>query len=101
MGGYTDPRALDVCLVEGGIASACALPIPFLDSFEAVVVLLWLLLFFGGCLLPTMFGVMLNALPKNQRAFGNSTAHLIQNITGYFPAPLLYGAANSLFAGTT
>jgi MFS transporter, Spinster family, sphingosine-1-phosphate transporter len=56
------------------LASASAIPIPFLDNYRILLVLLWLLLFFGGCLLPALVGMMIGSVTKNLRAFANSTA---------------------------
>jgi len=33
IGGYSSKNALSLCLINGFLASACAIPIPFLNSF--------------------------------------------------------------------
>jgi hypothetical protein len=39
-----------------------AIPIPFIDNFVLFCVLLWFLLFFGGSILPSLTGIMLNTV---------------------------------------
>ena len=104
LGGYTGKEALDFCLVFGSLASLVALPVPFLNNFMAICVLLWFLLFFGGGLMPAVIGtefsylikfnflgIMLSSIPKKMRAMGYSTAQIVQNFLGYVPAPVVYG----------
>jgi hypothetical protein len=81
-------------MLNGIFASLCAIPIPFSNSFQIVVILLWFLLFFGGGLMPAVMGLMISSVPKKLRAFANSTASLFHNLLGYLPAPFIYGLAN-------
>jgi MFS family permease len=90
-GGYSSKPALTICLIFGTLASVFGLPIPFLNDFPTLVVFLWLVLFFGGALMPPVMGIMLSSIPKSMRAFGNSAAQILQNMLGYFPAPFVYG----------
>ena len=62
IGGYTDPRALKLSCIVAVFANMSALPIPFMNSFLVVKVLLWMLLFFGGFILPIITGVMLSSV---------------------------------------
>ncbi len=57
LGGYTGKSALDFCLVCGTLASLSALPVPFLNHFMTICVLLWLVMFFGGALMPAVIGM--------------------------------------------
>ena len=43
--------------------------------------------------------MMISSIPQKLRAFGSSTAQLVFNLLGYFPAPFLYGAINSVTGG--
>jgi len=43
-------------------ALMCALPIPWLSEFYQLAILFWLLLFFGGFILPTVTGIMINSV---------------------------------------
>lgn len=54
-----------------GIGSA--LFIPFLDGFFACATALWMVLFFGGAMMPGLTGIMMASVPPYLRAFGNST----------------------------
>lgn len=86
--------------MNGIFASLCAISIPCLNRFDLVIIMLWLLLFFGGSLMPAVTGLMLNSVQKNLSAFAYSTASLFHNLLGYLPAPFVYGYVNQL-AGNT
>ena len=73
-----------------------ALPIPFLYHKWTVYILLWWLLFFGAFMLPTITGMMLNSVHEDNRATANAIAVLLYNITGYLPAPYMYGIISTL-----
>jgi hypothetical protein len=55
-----------------------------------------LLLFFGGSLLPQVLGLMIDSVPKQQKAIASSITYLFNNLFGYLPAPFLYGAVSSI-----
>lgn len=59
-------------------------------------VLVWILLFLGGFILPTMTGIMLGAVSQNQRGSANSLAQLSNNLLGYLPAPYIYGILSTI-----
>ena len=90
-GGYTHPNAIKICLIYSIFASSCGIPIPFIENYKICVLLLWLLLFFGGCCIPSLMGIMISSVPKYLRSFANSNAQTFQNIFGYAPGPFLYG----------
>ena len=46
----------------GGFAVLSALPIPWMNEFYYVGILFWLLLFFGGFILPPVTGIMINSV---------------------------------------
>ena len=64
LGGYNSKSALILSLAVSMMCLGSAAPIPFLNNFEAFVGLLWLLLFFGGSILPCLTGIMLNTVEK-------------------------------------
>lgn len=71
-GGYENPKSvyyvfLFACL---GIGAACI--IPFVEAFIPAVILLWIVLFFGGSMMPGLTGIMMASVPPYLRAFGNS-----------------------------
>ena len=55
-GGYTGKNALNICIVFGCLAAIFGIPIPFLNGFWSVFGLLWLVLFFGGAIMPAITG---------------------------------------------
>ena len=67
MGGYrADASAtlqtLKTCNIFGLGAVICALPAAFIKNFYWCIISIWLVLFFGGALLPAMTGVCLTAV---------------------------------------
>jgi len=63
MGGYNTKKAQKLQVIMSTCALLCALPIPFLESYDAVATLFWGLLFFGGFVLPPLTGIMINTVP--------------------------------------
>jgi MFS family permease len=66
-----------------------------MNSFILTIVLAWLLVFFGGAILPTVTGIMINTVEPNQKTSANSLANLSYNLIGYLPAPSIYGAVSA------
>lgn len=71
MGGYADDpsataKTLFTCNLFGVGAVLCAIPTAFVDSFVGAVALIWLILFFGGALLPALTGVCLTSVRNVQ-----------------------------------
>ena len=64
---------------------------PFISDVAIFILLIWLLLFFGGFILPSLTGMMLNTVPENQRGSANSVAMFSYNLIGYMPSPFVYG----------
>jgi len=56
IGGYTGKDSLNFCLLFGALASLSAIPVPFMDRFLVVCILLWFVMFFGGALMPAIIG---------------------------------------------
>ena len=79
----------------GAFAVVCALLIPFFE-FHVFAVLIWLLLFFGGSVLPPVTGIMLNSVEQTKRTSANSVANFCYNLLGYLPAPTFYGLVSSI-----
>jgi hypothetical protein len=46
---------------------------PFVDEFYTITILLWIVLFFGGGMMPGLTGIMMVSVSPYLRAFGNST----------------------------
>lgn len=96
IGGYENPKTVYYVFIFSAIGIGSALFIPFVDSFIPVASLLWLVLFFGGAMMPGLTGIMMVSVSPYLRAFGNSTGEIIKNIFGYFPSPFVYGLLNTL-----
>lgn len=98
-GGYTAPKSLYMaCGIAAGCL-LCAAPIPFVTNFPFFILLLWLLLFCGGFILPAMTGIMLSTVDADARTTANSVANLIYNLAGYLPGPYVYGAIYDMGSG--
>ena len=59
LGGFEAPKTLYVTIGLATLCFLCAFPIPFIDNFWVFNVLLWLLMFAGGFILPPLTGMML------------------------------------------
>jgi len=90
-GGYQSPNALKIASVASIVAMASALPVPFVNNFPLFLILLWMLLFAGGFIVPVVTGIILVSVKPSLRTAANSLANLSYNLLGYLPAPFLYG----------
>jgi MFS family permease len=91
LGGYNDSRSYLLADIVGLFAVLVATPVPFLTTKWPVYIMMWMLLFFGSFILPTVTGMMLNSVPLDNRATANALAVLAYNLLGYLPAPFIYG----------
>lgn len=99
LGGYNDVRAQKVLMYAGLGAVAVSIPAPFMHHIEVFCILIWLLLFLGGFILPPLTGIMLNSVDEAHKASANSIANLTYNLFGYMPAPIFYGFVSSITGG--
>jgi MFS transporter, Spinster family, sphingosine-1-phosphate transporter len=77
----------------------CAIPIPYTNGYWSNVICLWLLLFFGGAILPSLTGIMLSTVTLSQKTAANSVANLLYNCAGFMPGPFVYGAIDDAYGG--
>ncbi len=56
IGGYNDDKAIEVCLKLGYAGLLVSIPIPIVNSLSLFVLFIWLLLFFGGAIVPGLTG---------------------------------------------
>ena len=91
LGGYNSKSALYLALIIATLCLCSASPIAFIDNYYLFIALLWLLLFFGGSILPCLTGIMLNCVDKELKTTANSIANLSYNLFGFLPAPTIYG----------
>ena len=64
---------------------------------KLVILLLWIILFFGGSLLPPIQGITIVCLPKKLQGSGTSFVIFFYNLLGYLPAPFAYGFLKDYF----
>lgn len=90
-GGYEAKHSILVCFVFGLLAGIAAIPVPITNDIFYFTLYLWLVLFFGGAILPNLIGIIITSLPHHLRGSANSMTNLITNLFGYLPAPAVYG----------
>jgi len=100
-GGYHTKKTRESLLIGCWICLAVTLPIPWTDDFFTFGLLVWLLLFFGGALLPSLTGIMLSSVPEHMRGSANSVATLTYNMLGWMPSPFIYGLVSKLAGDET
>jgi sugar phosphate permease len=100
-GGYNSRKAQKIQVMMGLCAMFSALPIPWMNNFYSVGILFWLLLFFGGFILPPVTGIMINSVGDYQKSSANSIANLCYNLFGFLPAPSVYGFVSSVTGGSS
>ena len=91
IGGYSKKGALIFSLIVAFLSIIPGVPLPLVDSLYLYATCLWLLLFFGASILPTIQGLAIACLPKNVQGSGNSFVIFFYNLVGYLPAPFVYG----------
>jgi MFS family permease len=94
-GGYKGAHqrvvALELCSTFGVLALVFSLPITLLSNIYAVVAFLWLMLFFGGAMLPACSGIVVSIIPRASRPTSSALALVVFNMFGYFLSLLLSG----------
>jgi len=63
-----------MCFILSCIAGGVSCPVPFLTSFYLTAFLIWVLLFLGGAMVPSLTGMMLCSVEPEYRAFANSNS---------------------------
>ena len=98
LGGYKDDSgasgvvALRACLFLGLGAVICSLVAAAWTEFWPTLISIWLVLFFGGAILPALTGLIINAVGEECRNMASSFSMFMFNIFGYGMAPVLSGA---------
>jgi MFS transporter, Spinster family, sphingosine-1-phosphate transporter len=100
LGGYKDDSgqsgvvALKVCSYLGAGAVLFACISAFTLDFWVVLVSIWLVLFFGGAILPALTGIIINAVGEECKNMASSFSMFMYNIVGYAMAPFLSGVVS-------
>jgi len=105
LGGYKDESGeatvttLRVCCLFSVGATVFAIPSALTMNFWVLMCSVWVMLFFGGALLPAVTGVCVSSVPPDIRSFSSSVSMFIYNLLGYAAAPLLVGLISSSVGG--
>ena len=99
-GGYKGEnvlKAMKVCIVFALLAFSFAIPCCFVQNVYLEYILLWMLFFFGGCLVPTATGITVDYVDKELQSSGSSLSQFMFNFGGFFLAPILSAAIMDRF----
>jgi MFS family permease len=94
LGGYETKIALPVVCIYALCAVCSAIPVTQCNSLISFAICLWLFLFFGGCIVPNMIGIILSSLPNELKGAGNSVTAFFTHLIGFLPGPYFYGVLN-------
>lgn len=84
-------KALGICMILGLTAFAVSAVTTFFNDIYVTAGFLWLLLFFGGAILPACTGIFISVVPAEHRALASSFSVMIFNLFGYALSPYLTG----------
>lgn len=89
-------KSLVFCFVLSILAGGFAIPVPLISNINYFVGFMWLVLFFGGGIVPVITNAIVAAVPPGLDASGNSITNLVSNLGGYLPAPYVYGILSDI-----
>src|SRR5690606_26424215 len=89
------------CFKISILAGASGMFLPLIDNYYIFITLMWLLLFFGGSIVPGLTGIMISSTHDKTKEISNSITHLCYNLFGYLPSPFLYGLVCKYTGGVT
>jgi MFS family permease len=94
-GGYKGRKktyhALLICVGLGTIAGIAGTLAAFSNSFIFTAIMLWILSFFGGTVLPVCTGIFISAVPRSMRTFASSFSVLAINLFGFSMSTMFTG----------
>ena len=94
-GGYKGENArtaIRLCLGFAVLAFCFAVPASFVDNIAFEFVLLWLLFFFGACLVPSASGIIVDSTHPELQSAASSLSQFMFNFGGFFLAPVVSAA---------
>ena len=97
IGGYESKHSILLCFLFAFCAAPFSILVPYANTLLTFSIFLWLVLFFGAAIFPTLTGIILSSLPPELRGLGNSINNFFGNLFGYLPAPYVYGLINFLY----
>lgn len=90
-GGYKGDNvnvAMKQGLVFAFFAFLAAGPAGFVRNVPCDFLFLWLLIFFGACVMPPAMGITVDSLPKELQSSGSALTQFLFNFGGFFLSPL-------------
>ena len=89
-------KSLIFCSVLGILACLSSIPVPITLDLFYFIIFMWLVLFFGGGIVPVLTSMIINAVPEEHSGSANSISNLLTNALGYLPAPYVYGILSDI-----
>ena len=96
-------KSLVFCSLLGLFACICSIPVPLTRDLFYFIIFMWLVMFFGGGIVPVLTSIIINSVPNEHSGSANSISNLLTNALGYLPAPYVYGILSDIYCdlGTT
>ena len=96
-------KSLVFCSLLGLFACICSIPVPLTRDLFYFIIFMWLVMFFGGGIVPVLTSIIINSVPNEHSGSANSISNLLTNALGYLPAPYVYGILSDIYGdlGTT
>ena len=91
LGGYGTLNSMYFMLVGSFIGVCLSIASAFMRDLTAFSIIIWLFLFFGASIIPSLNGCILSSLPLTLKGSGYSVQNVVSNIIGLTPAPTVYG----------
>ena len=89
-------KSLIFCTLLGIFACISSIPVPITLDLFYFIIFMWLVLFFGGGIVPVLTSMIINAVPDEHTGSANSISNLLTNALGYLPAPYIYGILSDI-----
>ena len=90
-------KSLIFCSLLGLFACISSIPVPLTRDLFYFIIFMWLVLFFGGGIVPVQTSIIINSVPSEHSGSANSISNLLTNLLGYLPAPYVYGILSDIF----
>ena len=90
-------KSLIFCSVLGFLSFICSIPAPLTLNLFYFIILMWLILFFGGGIVPILTSIIINTVPENLMTSANSLTNFTTNALGYLPSPYIYGILSDIY----
>jgi MFS family permease len=104
LGGYKGNNlvsAVKLCLVFSISALLIAMPTGYVNNPILFLPLLWTLIFFGACIIPTATGIIVDSVSREYQAACSAFSQLLYNVLGYFLSPILSAVVMDHFSTET